>query len=82
MLWYLHLCTDAGIVVVDYRDSALGTMSDTKFTAVTLRPQVTIVSSDRVEDAQALHAGAHTRCFIANSVNFPVVHDPKITVRH
>lgn len=80
MLWYLHLCTDAGIVVVDYRDSATGIMSDTRFTTVTLRPRVTITSADRVDDARALHAQAHKRCFIANSVNFPVTHEPKIAV--
>src|SRR5262249_12394697 len=26
MLWYLHLCADAGIVVVSYQDNAEGTM--------------------------------------------------------
>ncbi len=27
-LWYLHLCSDAGIVVLSYRDNAQGTMLD------------------------------------------------------
>ncbi len=30
MLWYLHLCADAGIVVVSYEDHAEGTMIDTE----------------------------------------------------
>ena len=46
MLWYLHLAADNGIVVVDYRDDATGTMVETpdgggKFTEVTLHPVVT-----------------------------------------
>lgn len=81
MLWYLHLCTDAGIVVIDYRDTAVGTMSEAKFTNVILHPRVVITSSDRAEDAQALHAEAHKRCFIANSVNFLVAHEPRISAR-
>ncbi|WP_407689687.1 OsmC family protein [Mycobacterium sp. HUMS_1102779] len=81
MLWYLHLCTDAGIVVVEYRDTAIGTMLDTRFSHVTLRPRVVIVSEERAEDAHALHAEAHKRCFIANSVNFPVAHEPRISAR-
>src|SRR5688572_27525559 len=47
MLWYLHLCADHGIMVVDYQDWASGTMVETQeqgghFTQVTLRPRVTI----------------------------------------
>src|SRR3954469_19424294 len=26
MMWYLHFCSDAGIVVTDYHDNATGTM--------------------------------------------------------
>ena len=26
LLWYLHLCADAGVTVVEYRDEAEGTM--------------------------------------------------------
>jgi hypothetical protein len=29
MLWYLHLCADAGVVVVDYKDNAAGIMQET-----------------------------------------------------
>ena len=41
-------------------------------TQVTLRPRVTVAAADMVERAVALHEPAHHRCFIANSVNFPV----------
>ncbi len=28
MLWYLHLCAEAGLVVIDYSDDATGTNGD------------------------------------------------------
>ena len=47
MLWYLHLCAVAGIVVTAYRDDAEGVMEEGadgggRFTQVTLRPAVTV----------------------------------------
>jgi organic hydroperoxide reductase OsmC/OhrA len=77
MLWYLHLCADAGIVVVSYEDRAEGTMEESgegagRFVRVMLRPHVRVTES--VEQAEALHQRAHELCFIANSVNFPVLH--------
>jgi organic hydroperoxide reductase OsmC/OhrA len=30
MLWYLHLCADAGVIVVDYTDNATGVMQETE----------------------------------------------------
>src|SRR3954468_17169454 len=29
MLWYLHLCAEGGVVVLDYADNATGTMTET-----------------------------------------------------
>lgn len=81
MLWYLHLCTDAGIHVSAYADDAEGTLAGRAgkmaFTEVILRPRVTIVQGD-VERALALHQDANSACFIANSVNFPVRHQAVI----
>jgi organic hydroperoxide reductase OsmC/OhrA len=81
MLWYLHLCTDAGIHVSGYVDDAEGTleMADGKmvFTEVVLRPKVSLAKGDE-EMALALHKDASEACFIANSVNFPVRHQPTI----
>ena len=83
MLWMLHLCADAGIVVTAYSDQACGTMVENEdgsgqFTEVTLRPVLTVADAGRTADAQALHARAHERCFIANSVNFPVRCEPTV----
>lgn len=83
MLWYLHLCADNGIVVTDYRDEATGTMLQTDagghFTGVVLHPQVTITDRTQIEKANGLHEQANKHCFIANSCNFPVHHDPVCT---
>jgi organic hydroperoxide reductase OsmC/OhrA len=84
LLWYLHLCAVAGVVVTAYVDRPRGTMLDTgdggRFTEVVLRPEVTVTSPAMVEKASALHADAHRSCFIARSVNFPVRHEPSVIV--
>lgn len=83
MLWYLGLCARAGVVVTDYVDQAVGTMTEegggkARFSEVLLRPRVTVASADQVERAVALHEKAHEMCFIAQSVNFEVKHDPEV----
>jgi organic hydroperoxide reductase OsmC/OhrA len=83
MLWFLHLCADAGIVVTEYEDAASGRMSEhadgsAEFTLVILRPRAVITDSARIADAMALHPRAHELCFIARSVNFPVEHEPVV----
>jgi organic hydroperoxide reductase OsmC/OhrA len=42
------------------------------FTEVALRPRVTIAKGGEAAKVRALHESAHQKCFIANSVNFPV----------
>jgi organic hydroperoxide reductase OsmC/OhrA len=85
MLWYLHLCADAGVVVTEYVDQAQGAMTHTDtggaFDEVVLRPTVTVESAAMVDDATRLHDDAHHACNIANSVNFVVRHEPTINVR-
>lgn len=85
MLWYLHLCADAGIAVLAYRDEARGTMIETgngggRFSEVVLRPVVTIAAGGDTKRAEQLHERAHELCFIAASVNFPVRCEPDIRV--
>jgi organic hydroperoxide reductase OsmC/OhrA len=84
-LWYLHLCSEAGIAVLAYIDHAEGVMEESadgsgQFRHVTLRPTVTVARGADVAVACALHDQAHAKCFIANSVNFPVQHEPKIVL--
>lgn len=81
-LWYLHLCADAGIVVLAYVDHAEGTMVEGPqggaFSRIALRPQVTLRAGDDRDLAERLHHQAHEKCYIANSVNFPIVCEPTI----
>jgi organic hydroperoxide reductase OsmC/OhrA len=86
LLSYLHVCAVAGVVVTGYTDTPHGVMAQTAdggghFTEVVLRPQVTVTSPDMVERAMVLHEDAHRVCFIANSVNFPVRHEPVTLVQ-
>lgn len=85
MLWYLHLCSVNQVVVVDYQDHAEGLMMEKQdgngyFKSVTLRPVVTITDAAGAEKARLLHHEANAFCFIANSVNFPVHHEPEIRI--
>ncbi len=85
LLSYLHVCTTAGVVVTAYEDSPYGTMAETgdgggHFTEVVLRPQVTVADETMAAKAQELHEEASEKCFIASSVNFPVRHEPSVTV--
>jgi len=81
-LWYLHLCADAGVVVTAYEDQAEGAMDDSApkghFTEIVLRPRVTLAPGADRALAERLHHTAHEKCYIANSVNFPIRCDPVI----
>lgn len=81
MLWYLHLCSEAGIVVTAYKDEAKAVMVESangggKFEEVTLYPNVIVKDASMISKANALHSKANELCFIANSVNFPVHQKP------
>lgn len=83
MLWYLHLAAEAGVKVIAYRDDPVGTMAEDAakgghFTLVTLHPKVTIARGSDPLKARDLHQPAHAKCFVANSVNFPVACEPEI----
>ncbi|MFT4231945.1 MAG: OsmC family protein [Leucobacter sp.] len=84
MLSYLHMAVRAGVVVTAYTDDATGTMRQQglggAFEEVLLRPRVTVAEESMVEAARAAHVDARKYCFIANSVNFPVRHEPEIAV--
>lgn len=83
MLWVLHLCADAGIVVTEYIDDSEGQMVEHadgsgEFTRVVLRPKMKIADGGRANDAAAIHHRAHELCAMARSVNFEVVCEPEI----
>jgi organic hydroperoxide reductase OsmC/OhrA len=81
MLWFLHLCADAGIVVTSYQDRPEGRMVETEdgsghFKEVVLHPSAVLKEPVAPEVLEGLHERAHHLCFIANSVNFPVRCEP------
>jgi len=85
LLSYLHRCAVEGVVVVAYSDAADGTMIETPdggghFEKVVLRPVVTVTEQAMVGSALALHEDAAEHCFIAASVNFPVIHEAQTVV--
>jgi organic hydroperoxide reductase OsmC/OhrA len=82
MLSYLAVCAHAGIVVLSYEDSMVGTVArrdgKVKFVDVSLRPKVTLEEGSDIERAKALHEKAHNICVVANSVNFPVRYEAEV----
>jgi organic hydroperoxide reductase OsmC/OhrA len=82
MLSYLAECARARIEVIAYEDQASGIMAlkdgRVRFVEVMLAPKVTVGAGD-LGKAEELHAKAHAECFIANSVNFPVLNKPTVT---
>ena len=86
MLWYLHLCADNGITVVEYVDNAEGMMQENEggggnFKEVTLKPTITITNKDHIAKANELHDLANKKCFIANSCNFKIKHEANYLVK-
>lgn len=85
LLTYLSQCARAGIYVLAYEDEASGVMTrdgeSFRFTEVVLRPRVTIEEGGDPALAEHLHHRAHELCFVARSMNFPVRHEPVISVK-
>jgi organic hydroperoxide reductase OsmC/OhrA len=84
LLSYLAECARAGVHVVAYDDDARGFMSEQhgkmRFTRVVLRPRVKIEKGSNLAKAIELHHKAHEGCYVANSVNFPVINEPTVSV--
>ena len=78
MLWFLSLARERRMRVVAYEDHAVGELDHEtfSFTGVTLRPGVVFREEPSPEVLGELHAEAHRRCFIANSVSCPVTVEP------
>ncbi|MCD0469526.1 OsmC family protein [Flavobacterium sp. JAS] len=85
MMSYLYVCSQNGIEVLEYSDNAEATLEVSpdgsgRFTEVRLNPRVKISNSDKIELAIELHKKANQLCFIANSCNFPVLHEASCEV--
>ncbi len=78
MLWFLHLASDAGVVVTAYQDDPIGigeleSGGAGRFVEARLQPRIVLVEGSDHELADQLHGRIHDVCFIARSVNFPVI---------
>lgn len=85
MLWYLHLASNAGIVVLSYEDDPLGVGENEpsgagRFLRAVLRPRIGLAPGSDLGAADAIHAKIHAVCFIARSVNFPVSYEASYEV--
>ncbi|MDR2282264.1 MAG: OsmC family protein [Sphingobacterium sp.] len=85
MLWYLHFCSANSIIVEEYWDTAEGIMLEQEdgkghFKEVLLNPKVRVKNEEMIPLAIELHKKAGEYCFIANSVNFPVLVHPVVSV--
>lgn len=83
MLWFLSLAAARGFTVDNYRDKPCGLLGKNAsgqlaMTRVTLRPAAgfsgTLLPSGH--DVRELHAEAHAKCFIANSIRSEVHCEP------
>jgi organic hydroperoxide reductase OsmC/OhrA len=84
LLSFLAVAARARVDVIEYRDTADGTMpGDLRpmwITQIALHPRITVrgdVSEDRVRH---LCEVAHSECFIANSVRTEITVEPTITI--
>jgi organic hydroperoxide reductase OsmC/OhrA len=80
MMSYLFVCSQNGIEVLEYSDNAEATLEvfpdgSGRFVEVKLNPKVTIANHDKIPMALDLHQKANQLCFIANSCNFPILHN-------
>jgi len=85
MMSYLYVCSQNGIEVLEYSDNAEATLEvnpdgSGRFIEAKLYPKVKISNSDQIELALGLHQKANELCFIANSCNFPVLHEASCEV--
>lgn len=80
MMSYLYVCSQNSIEVLEYSDNAEAILEVSadgsgRFVEVRLNPKVKIANADKIEFAIELHKKANQLCFIANSCNFPVLHE-------
>ncbi|PBJ12607.1 OsmC family protein [Flavobacterium sp. ACN6] len=80
MMSYLYVCSQNEIEVLEYSDHAEATLEvnpdgSGRFVEAKLFPKVKISNPDQIELALELHTKANQLCFIANSCNFPVLHE-------
>jgi organic hydroperoxide reductase OsmC/OhrA len=80
MLFFLSIAAQRGFIVESYRDQAFGILArddagKMAMTRITLAPAI-VFGGDRQpaqDELDAMHHGAHDKCYIANSIKGEVV---------
>ena len=83
LLWFLHKCVDAGVILEEYEDAPTGTMVEDAdggghFVEVVLRPRARFRGEVDEATLRQLHEASHALCFVARSVKFPVRVEPRV----
>jgi organic hydroperoxide reductase OsmC/OhrA len=84
MMSYLYVCEQNGIEVLSYTDSAEATLQIFRTVADALSKFVCIKSGHKTKRKNSRSATLTPKnklCFIANSCNFPIVHEPSCEIR-
>ena len=79
-LTFMAIASRSRVVITGYQDHASGLLGvrdgKTRMLEVTLHPKVQLADPAQAPRLPAIHEKAHANCFMANSVNFPVVVKP------
>lgn len=86
MLFFLALAMRKGFVVDEYQDNPIGTIArndkgKNALTEIVMMPRVTFSGATLPsnDDIDALHARAHSLCYVANSLNSVIQIKPQYT---
>ena len=85
MMSYMYLCDKNNITLINYTDETSGKLlvkpdGSGAFISIVLHPIVTILEKNKIDLALSLHIEANRLCFIANSSNVPITHNPIIQI--
>jgi organic hydroperoxide reductase OsmC/OhrA len=82
LLWFLHVAAKARVEVIEYEDDADAEMPEddrpVRLTRITLRPRIVVRPGPTEDRVKHLVQLAHEECYIANSLNTPVLIEPTI----
>ncbi len=85
LLTFIALAAKKRIAIVGYRDRATGELGagsggKQQMITATLRPHVVVASEADAAQLTSMHEKSHANCFMANSVNFPVLIEPTFEI--
>ena len=83
MLWYLYLCSEEDVVVLDYADDATGILvmepdRTGYFKEIILNPTVIVAEESMITSGMEMHDKARDKCFLANACSIPILHKPTV----